>query len=110
MDFRSSSQESRIRQELRHWEAENPPPARIDVADDTSFSGVSNSLTRTRSEYNFKLDISSADYDAAAAYSHFDGVDAVDLGLTGQVLDPGDLVEVRYAPLSKLGCLPAGQC
>lgn len=95
LTLRSSAQESRIREQLRQWEAENPSPTRIGLADDSPGTGIFNSMSRVRSERSFKLDLFSED-DDAASHSHFDGVDVVDLGLNGQVLDAGDLVEVRY--------------
>ncbi|KXX76996.1 Mitochondrial protein cyt-4 [Madurella mycetomatis] len=96
--LRSSAQESRIREQLRQWEAENPSPTRIGLADDSPGSGIFNSMSRVRSERSFKLDLFSED-DDAASHSHFDGVDVVDLGLNGQVLDAGDLVEVSSGQL-----------
>lgn len=93
-DFRVSSQESSIRERLRKWEEENPAPALAAPLDEPPTDGVGNTFTKTRSELSFKLDLPSED--DAATQPHFDGVDVVDLGLNGSVLQPGDLVEVRY--------------
>ncbi|GAB1311124.1 3'-5' RNA exonuclease complex component [Madurella fahalii] len=96
--IRSSARENRIREQLRQWEAENPSPTRIGLADDTPGSGIFNSMSRVRSERSFKLDLFSED-DDATVHTHFDGVDVVDLGLNSQVLDAGDLVEVSSGQL-----------
>ncbi|KAL2258989.1 hypothetical protein VTK26DRAFT_7495 [Humicola hyalothermophila] len=95
-DLRSDSQESRIREQLRQWEAENPAPtfAFPDHDATTASSMLSNTFTKTRSDFNFKMDTAEND---AAVHSRFDGVDMVDLGLNSAVLEPGDLVEVSSA-------------
>ncbi|KAL2020866.1 hypothetical protein VTK56DRAFT_7857 [Thermocarpiscus australiensis] len=91
-ELRSSSQESSIRERLRQWEAENPAPALLLAGDNPSDGSVVNAITRTLSAFNFQPHSSAQDEDASQP--HFDGVDMVDLGLTGSVLQAGDLVEV----------------
>lgn len=91
-DLRPDSQETRIREQLRIWEAENPTPSLSFPEDAAIDSSVTNTFTKNRSELNFKLD-NAAENDAAVQ-SRFDGVDMVDLGLNSVVLEPGDLLEV----------------
>jgi hypothetical protein len=89
--YRSPSQQSPIRERLKAWEAENPGPALSVPSDEPAEDGVGNVLTKNRTEFGFKLDVAQED---DASRPHFDGVDMVDLGLSGSILQAGDLVEV----------------
>ncbi|KAL2178695.1 uncharacterized protein P884DRAFT_257929 [Thermothelomyces heterothallicus CBS 202.75] len=90
--LRSPSQQSRIRQQLGIWEAQNPgrPPAVL--IDEPVAGTVGNTYTKSRGDLTFSLDVAAQDDDSTRP--HFDGVDIVDLGQTGSVLQAGDLVEV----------------
>ncbi|KAK4128217.1 RNB-domain-containing protein [Parathielavia appendiculata] len=92
--LRSVSESTNIRERLRAWEAANPTPALAFPRDDPADDAVANVLTRNRSEFGFKLDVATQDEDAARPHFDGDGVDMVDLGLSGAVLEAGDLVEV----------------
>jgi hypothetical protein len=93
--LRSSAETSHIRDRLRAWEAANPTSAPAAVPDAPADDSVGNVLTRNRSEFAFKLNVAAQDEDATRP--HFDGDDMVDLGLSGAVLEAGDLVEVTSA-------------
>ncbi|KAK4101708.1 RNB-domain-containing protein [Parathielavia hyrcaniae] len=90
--LRSSSEVANIREYLRDWEAANPTPALASPRDDPADDVVTNVLTRNRTGFGVKLDVATQNEEAARP--HFDGVDMVDLGLSGAVLETGDLVEV----------------
>ncbi|KAL2154176.1 hypothetical protein VTH82DRAFT_2852 [Thermothelomyces myriococcoides] len=90
--LRSPSQQSRIRQELEIWEAQNPSRPAALLIDEPAAGTVGNTYTKSRGEMSFSLDVAAQDDDATRP--HFDGVDIVDLGQTGSVLQAGDLVEV----------------
>ncbi|AEO65849.1 uncharacterized protein THITE_2113379 [Thermothielavioides terrestris NRRL 8126] len=90
--LRSDSLESGIRQRLRKWEAENPAPAVALLRDEPASGDAANVLTKSRSEFEFKLEVAADDEDAARP--HFDELDnGVDLG-QASALQAGDLVEV----------------
>jgi hypothetical protein len=93
--LRSSAEPSHIRERLRAWEAANPTPTLAVPRDEPADDIVGNVLTRNRSEFGFKLNAATQDEDATRP--HFDGDDMVDLGLSGAVLEAGDLVEVSSA-------------
>ncbi|KAJ4295845.1 3'-5' RNA exonuclease complex component [Collariella sp. IMI 366227] len=59
------------------------------IPSDEPVHGVGNTVTKSRSEYGFRLA-----QDDAALRPQFDGVDGVDLGLDGALLHAGDLIEV----------------
>lgn len=83
-----------IRERLRQWAAENPAPGLAVPSDEPADGHIANTFTKSSSELLARLRLSAQDEDAARP--HFDGTDVVDLGLSGSVLQPGDLVEVRY--------------
>ncbi|KAL2133476.1 hypothetical protein VTI74DRAFT_2281 [Chaetomium olivicolor] len=89
--LRSDAEESHIRDMLRKWEAENPAPA-LRVPTDEPTDGVANTITKNRSEFGFRLDVDAQGDEASR--TDFDGVDGVDLGVDGALLQAGDLVEV----------------
>ncbi|KAL2146707.1 hypothetical protein VTI28DRAFT_2858 [Corynascus sepedonium] len=90
--LRTSSQKSHIREQLGIWEAQNPGRTATIPTDQPPVGTVSNTYTKSRGEWGFSLDMLAQDDDATRP--HFDGVDIVDLGQSGSVLQAGDLVEV----------------
>ncbi|KAL2158542.1 hypothetical protein VTH06DRAFT_4309 [Thermothelomyces fergusii] len=87
-----SSQRSHIRRQLERWEAENPGRPSAVFVDQPAAGTVGNTYTKGQGDVTFSVDVAAQDDDATRP--HFDGVDVVDLGQTGSVLQAGDLVEV----------------
>lgn len=88
--------DSRIRESLRAWEAENPS-APVGLPRDAPAEGrASNTATRSQTDATLGLDF--VNQDDQVDRPHFDGVDGVDmddLAPSGPPLQTGDLVEIR---------------